>query len=269
MDDQIRILCVDDEASILNALVRIFMDSPYEILTADSGEKGLIVLEQTPQIQVVMSDYRMSGMNGVDFLREVCKKWPDTVRIVLSGYADTASVVAAINEGEIYKFISKPWSQTELKDAVREALARYRTLEQTRTLAEEALAASTKMFDEHFGQFDGVQQRILELESALDEVKYYQWAYESSAVPLLIIPRSGRPVLANQAARTLWPKSAGATSPLEELVARVTEFIEDTSAPTRQDWILPLNGSRWRVLVDPLGGDCAEMRVVVAVIPQP
>ena len=101
------------------------MDSSYEILTADSGEKGLIVLEQTSQIQVVMSDYRMSGMNGVDFLREVCKKWPDTVRIVLSGYADTASVVAAINEGEIYKFIPKPWNDDEIKVTISNAVERY------------------------------------------------------------------------------------------------------------------------------------------------
>ena len=125
MDDQIRILCVDDEASILKALVRVFMDSSYEILTADSGEEGLTVLEKTYPIQVVMSDYRMPGMNGVDFLREVCKQWPDTVRIVLSGYADTASVVAAINEGEIYKFIPKPWNDDELKVTISNAVERY------------------------------------------------------------------------------------------------------------------------------------------------
>jgi len=125
MEEQVRILFVDDEKNVLRSLERTFLDEEYEILTASSGNEGLAILENVSPVQVVISDYRMPEMNGVDFLREVCKKWPDTVRIVLSGYADSASIVSAINEGEIYKFIPKPWNDDELKVTIINALERY------------------------------------------------------------------------------------------------------------------------------------------------
>lgn len=125
MEEQIRILLVDDEINVLRSLERTFMDEEYEILTAPSGSKGLSILQDVSPVQVVISDYRMPQMNGVDFLREVCRRWPDTVRMVLSGYADTAVVISAINEGEIYKFIPKPWNDDELRIAIINALERY------------------------------------------------------------------------------------------------------------------------------------------------
>jgi len=125
MDEQIRILLVDDEVNVLRALERTFLDEEYELLTASSGSEGLSILRDVSPVQVVVSDYRMPQMNGVDFLREVRRRWPDTVRIVLSGYADTAVVISAINEGEIYKFIAKPWNDDELRIAIINALERY------------------------------------------------------------------------------------------------------------------------------------------------
>jgi two-component system, NtrC family, sensor kinase len=125
MDEPVRILCVDDEIPILKAMKRIFMDSDYEILTASSAGEGFDMLSNNQPIQVVVSDYRMPDMDGVEFLQKVCSKYPDTVRIVLSGYADTASIVSAINEGEIYKFIPKPWNDDELKVTIANAIERY------------------------------------------------------------------------------------------------------------------------------------------------
>jgi two-component system, NtrC family, sensor kinase len=124
MGEWIKILCVDDETNVLNALRRLFMDDQYTILTATSAQEGLDLLGQN-NIQIVISDYRMPGMNGVEFLREVRAFWPDTVRIVLSGYADAASVVAAVNEGQIYKFVPKPWNDEELKIIISHAIERY------------------------------------------------------------------------------------------------------------------------------------------------
>ncbi|KAF0220754.1 MAG: two-component system NtrC family sensor [Geobacteraceae bacterium] len=125
MNESIRILCVDDEQNVLRSLERIFIDDDYDILTAGSSEEGLSLLAETPGVQVVISDYRMPGMNGVDFLKEVCNRWPDTVRIVLSGYADTAAVVSAINEGQIYKFVPKPWNDDELRMTVVKAIETF------------------------------------------------------------------------------------------------------------------------------------------------
>jgi len=118
-----KILCVDDERNVLKSLRRLFMDhDDYEILIAESGEEGLEAMAENDDISLVISDYRMPGMNGVDFLSQVYEGWPDTIRIVLSGYADTAAVVEAINLGRIYKFIPKPWNDEELKSTVGVAL---------------------------------------------------------------------------------------------------------------------------------------------------
>lgn len=124
MSDQIKILCVDDEKNVLKALSRSFMEEEnYDIYLAESGAEGLQVLGSTDGIRLVISDYRMPGMTGVEFLRQVNERWPNTVRIVLSGYADTAVVVEAVNLGHIYKFIPKPWDDNDLLMTIKAALA--------------------------------------------------------------------------------------------------------------------------------------------------
>lgn len=124
MEEEIRILCVDDEPNVLNALRRLFIDEDYVIFTASSGPEGISILEKE-HVQLVISDYRMPSMNGVEFLKEVYKRWPQTVRIVLSGYADASAIVGAINEGHIYKFIPKPWNDDELKVTISNSVERY------------------------------------------------------------------------------------------------------------------------------------------------
>lgn len=137
MGEPIRILCIDDEQNVLRSLKRLFLDDPYEVLTAPSGAEGLLILAQSETVPVVISDYRMPGMNGVEFLSEVRKRWPETVRIVLSGYADTGAIVSAINEGQIYRFVAKPWNDDELRVTVANALERYDLGRKNRELTEE------------------------------------------------------------------------------------------------------------------------------------
>ncbi|HMK61125.1 MAG TPA: response regulator [Dissulfurispiraceae bacterium] len=144
MEEKIKILCVDDESNVLNSLRRLFMDDDYTVLTASSASEGLRVLEGE-HIQIVISDYRMPNMNGVEFLREVCTRWPDTVRIVLSGYADTASIVSAINEGQIYKFIPKPWNDDELRVTVTNAIERYHLFKKNAELTSELLKVNKEL----------------------------------------------------------------------------------------------------------------------------
>lgn len=140
MHEPVRILCVDDEVNVLRALERTFMEDDYQIIRATSGAEGLEIMKSTAPIQLVIADYRMPEMSGVDFLREVRSYWPDTVRIVLSGYADASTIVAAINEGQIYKFVPKPWNTDELRVTIENSLERYylnkRNLELTAELRE-------------------------------------------------------------------------------------------------------------------------------------
>ncbi len=145
MDEQVRILLVDDEENVLKAVKRIFLDTDYEIITAASAAEGLEILKRAETIQVVISDYRMPKMNGVDFLREVYDYWPDTIRIILSGYADTVAIIEAINVGHIYKFIPKPWNDMELKVAISNALDRYFIKQKNTQLTKELEAKNREL----------------------------------------------------------------------------------------------------------------------------
>lgn len=127
MEDPVRILFVDDEPNILRALKRLFIDEEYEIQVCNSGPEGLRMLERLGCVHVVVSDFRMPGMNGVELLREVADRWPETVRIILSGYADTAAITADITRGQIFQYVSKPWDDNELKITVSNAVDYYYT----------------------------------------------------------------------------------------------------------------------------------------------
>lgn len=124
MDNTTTLLLVDDEPNVIKSLKRLFVDSNYTIMTASSGEEGLQVMDSQPA-DLVVSDYRMPGMTGVEFLSRVRTKYPDTVRIILSGYADISAIVEAINDGGIYRFIAKPWNDQELVTSVMRAVEQH------------------------------------------------------------------------------------------------------------------------------------------------
>ncbi|WP_018989522.1 EAL domain-containing protein [Aromatoleum toluclasticum] len=121
------ILLVDDEPSILSALRRTLRREGYDILVAGSAEEGFSVLAKQP-VQVIVSDQRMPGMSGTEFLSRVKILYPRTVRMVLSGYSEISAVTDAINRGAIYRFLSKPWDDEQLKDEIRGALREWREL---------------------------------------------------------------------------------------------------------------------------------------------
>ncbi len=133
--DAVTVLLVDDEPSILSALRRLLRPTGYQVLTANSGAEGLALLE-AQHVTLVISDMRMPVMDGAQFLEQVRQRWPDTMRLLLTGYADISSTVDAINRGEIYRYIAKPWDDNELLMAIRHALdQRHLKLENERLLA--------------------------------------------------------------------------------------------------------------------------------------
>jgi EAL domain-containing protein (putative c-di-GMP-specific phosphodiesterase class I)/CheY-like chemotaxis protein len=114
------LLLVDDEVNIVAALKRLLRPDGYEIHTAHSGEQGLEMLAQLP-IDVIISDQRMPGLSGADFLRQAHSLRPDTIRIMLSGYTELQAVTDAVNEGAIYKFLTKPWNDEQLRSHLADA----------------------------------------------------------------------------------------------------------------------------------------------------
>lgn len=118
------LLIVDDEENIIRALKRLLRSDGYTVYTANSGQDGLACLQKN-EIQVILSDMRMPEMNGAEFLANVKELYPNTVRMMLSGYTDLTSVTDAINQGSIYKFLTKPWDDALLKETVRDAFKHY------------------------------------------------------------------------------------------------------------------------------------------------
>jgi len=122
---QNRILFVDDEVNILRALQRLFMDENVEIFTANSGPEGLKILSENRGIGVIVSDQRMPEMTGVDFLEKSKKISPNSIRILLTGYADVNAAIDAINRGGASRYLNKPWKDDELLQHIRSALQMY------------------------------------------------------------------------------------------------------------------------------------------------
>lgn len=166
----IRILAVDDEPFVLDTIKRLLNEDNYDVLTATSGAEGLLIMETHP-VQIVISDYRMPEMNGVEFLKEVYRKWPDTIRIVLSGFADIQSVIAAINEGQIYKFMGKPWNNEELRIAVVNAIDRYRLHRENIRLTEDLKRKNDELRKFNDTLEELVADRTYELKKSMDRTK--------------------------------------------------------------------------------------------------
>jgi two-component system, NtrC family, sensor kinase len=226
MDEPVRILCVDDEVAILKTMKRIFMDCDYEILTASSGGEGLEMLLNTRPIQVVVSDYRMPGMNGVEFLQEVCRKCPDTVRIVLSGYADTASIVSAINEGQIYKFIPKPWNDDELKVTIANAVERYflhtKNIELTNKLQD--TNEELRIINENLERM--VDERTQELMFQNQALRSSQNIFDALPVAVVGLTPGGMVVLYNKMGVSLFNETILGADRLTAFSPEINQFID-------------------------------------------
>ena len=138
------LLLVDDEQNILSALTRLFRREDYRILRANSGAQALELLE-TNSVGVIISDQRMPEMTGVELLSKVKELYPDVVRIMLSGYTDLKSVTDAINEGAIYKFLTKPWDDDLLKENVRVAFRHNELVSENERLARELHTANQEL----------------------------------------------------------------------------------------------------------------------------
>ncbi|HVP31583.1 MAG TPA: sigma-54 dependent transcriptional regulator [Myxococcota bacterium] len=141
------ILCVDDEPAILEALEMTLGDG-YRLFTATSGERGLELLERE-EIALVIADQVMPGMTGVQLLEQVAARRPDTIRMLLTGYADVGALVRAINDGRIYRYVQKPWETDELRLDVKRALEAFELGVANARLAEQLAEANEKLRSEN------------------------------------------------------------------------------------------------------------------------
>lgn len=159
------VLFVDDEPSILSALRRLFRPVGYRVLLADSGKAGLAILA-SEEVNLVVSDMRMPEMDGAQFLEKVREHWPHVVRMLLTGYADIVSTIAAINRGEIHRYIAKPWDDQDLLLCVSDGLMRQRLEQENRAL----LQLTKTQNDELVHLNADLEQRVLARTQELGQV---------------------------------------------------------------------------------------------------
>lgn len=193
--DRRRVLVVDDEKGVIAALRRLLRREDYELVTASTGAEALEVLEAEP-VSLVISDYRMPGMTGVELLREIRKRWPNTLRIILSGYSEVDAIITAVNEGEIYKFISKPWNDEGIKLHVRRALEQYELQAENERLSREIAAQNERLRELN----TILEQRAADASSGLTST---QDSLENVGLGVLAVDASGLVVWANRRANEI------------------------------------------------------------------
>lgn len=245
------LLLVDDEENILSSLRRLLRRDAYTILTATSGKQGLEILASN-RVDVIVSDQRMPAMTGVEFLHKAKDMCPDTVRLVLSGYTDLQSVTDAINEGDIYKFLTKPWDDAMLRANINEAFQRKLLGDENRRLSAELAGANDKL-ERINAQLKNVladRERKLGMEEAA-----LSMAHEALAVlpvPLLGIDSGGMIALANAAAESLFAQQAPLIGlDAEEVLPAPCALLLNAG---EQHADLDLHGRTLRVEARPLGG---------------
>ncbi|MCW8918796.1 MAG: response regulator [Gammaproteobacteria bacterium] len=165
------LLLVDDEENIVRSLMRLLRRDGYEILSATSGAQGLELLD-SHKVGVILSDQRMPGMIGSEFLEQAKQRQPETIRIMLSGYTELESVTNAINRGAIYRFLTKPWDDELLRENVRQAFEQYELRAERDRLAQELREANAQLARANLGLESRVatQGRELELHHRLLEL---------------------------------------------------------------------------------------------------
>ena len=167
--EQQTILFVDDEQNVLNTLTRMFKREPYRVLVAGSGAQALEMIERGERPSVIVSDQRMPGMTGAEFLEKAKVILPDSIRIVLTGYSDLDAAMDAINRGGVYRYITKPWNDADLRLTVRDATERYDLIRQNRALTEELKVKNLALEELNANLERKVEERTHELREAYEE----------------------------------------------------------------------------------------------------
>lgn len=197
------ILLVDDERPILKSLSRLLEDTDFDILQASNGQDALELIKNH-NVAVIVSDNMMPGMSGVDLLSTVKNISPDTIRILLTGYADLDTALKAINESSVYKFVTKPWDNDSLVSLLRDAVLRFDFTISLRTGDESTLRSlgQTIELKDHYtkGHCDSVAKYALIIAEALNlpnemqtHIKHGSWLHDCGkiGVPEAILNKEG------------------------------------------------------------------------------
>jgi YesN/AraC family two-component response regulator len=251
--------------------VRLLRRDGYTILRASGGEEGLELLSQNA-IGVIISDQRMPGMTGVEFLGKVKMLYPDTVRIVLSGYTELNSVTEAINRGSVYKFLTKPWEDDLLRANVEEAFQRYEMKMENARLARELKIANDELLKINHDLEQRVKDKTREVMRNLEILQVSQEVLERLPVAVIGIGDDGVIAIANQNAhhmfsdkgeRSLLGEAAADTIPEELLKCAAAE--KHSQSDEKLSYQLA-NGKQAHCWCSPMGEISSSRGVVLVIV---
>lgn len=255
-----RVLLVDDEPPILRSLTRLLAFEAYELATAETAAAALTELTRS-ETAVVLTDFDLGGVDGVELLREARRLSPDTSRILFSGHIDIELLRRAVNGGEVYRFVTKPWEDDELLQAVRQGVERSQLLRHNRALGERAEEQNRQLKRFNAELEEMVSQRTAALELRNRALSLSQEVLDGLPVAVVGIAPDGQVALANALARQLFPDLLPGEAPADAS-APLWEWSRNALQQGNQ---LVVNGSSgpMRVEVMALG----ERGVVMTVIP--
>ena len=151
------IVIIDDETNILKSIQRVLRHEPWEVLTFNDPHQAIRDLSGRRDIDVIISDYRMPQMNGVELLQSLKEQCPDAIRMILSGQVDMEAVLNAINKAEVYRFIMKPWNDEDLVITLKNAIAHNQLIKENQVLAE-TVRAQHKEINRHVSELKRLEK---------------------------------------------------------------------------------------------------------------
>ena len=267
-DNRHTILCVDDEANILHSIKRLLRKEGYRLLTASSGVEGLKILEEN-DVHLILSDQRMPHMSGTEFLAAVSKKYPDVIRIILTGYTEVDSITESINKGNIYKFFLKPWNDQNLKLEIGKALEQYELIRTNRMLHKKVLEQNEELKKINENLEERIRERTEDLEIQNHALELSRTIMEDLPVPLIGISIEGIIVLLNRQAQSLSKdgKSIEIGKKLSDYFSNEMEEKIDNAMMCRTSMALNeyrLSGTNYHIDLTPLSGQFSGKGVVMS-----
>ena len=277
LNNNYTILVIDDEEYILNSLKRLLRRDGYIILTALNGEEGYKILYEN-DVQLIITDQRMPGMSGTEFLEKVKNDFPDVIRTILSGYTDVDSITESINKGHVFKFFLKPWNDNNLRLEIKHCIDQYELIKKNRDLNEivvkknkdlEIMNEELKRINDNLETM--VKKRTKDLEIQNQALELSRAIFEDIPLPVLGISSDGMIVMCNKKALSITYDNINldvGRNISEYMPHNAKQLIDNAVTSGNTDTIdnCPIMGKNYKILIEPLSGQFKGKGVTIILI---